>query len=272
MPSEAWPILNQMAVGQQIPAGLHCIIQLFWTRAPAVSELAAAIELLLPPICTHSIERLLQPCPRCLSSILLWANWPHWASPAFRLYIKAGEWGCAEVWQNTCNATLGGGDQRLLCPECCSCFAFGETFSFLFVSRTDSTLVCFHKWHKAHLENLFCYYMIQRVDLAHMNATCFAFDEYFSNYWKLNGRHFKFAKKILTYLTQKLLRSLEITHEITQFSKHKFLNSSQLFVVGFFLFCFLPFLIFQLATETDERRRKKTSLFEQMARRATHPR
>lgn len=59
MPTEAWPILNQMAVGQQIPAGLHCIIQLFWTHAPAVSELAAAIELLLPPICTQCIERLL---------------------------------------------------------------------------------------------------------------------------------------------------------------------------------------------------------------------
>lgn len=70
MPTEAWPILNQMAVGQQIPAGLHCIIQLFWTHAPAVSELAAAIELLLPPICTQCIERLLQPCPHCLSSIL----------------------------------------------------------------------------------------------------------------------------------------------------------------------------------------------------------
>lgn len=59
-----------MAVGQQIPAGLHCIIQLFWTHAPAMSELAAAIELLLPPICTQRIERLLQPCPHCLSSIL----------------------------------------------------------------------------------------------------------------------------------------------------------------------------------------------------------
>lgn len=75
IPSEAWPILNEMAVGQQIPAGLHCIIQLFWTHAPAVSELAAAIELLLPPICTQRIERLLQPCPHCLSSILPWANW-----------------------------------------------------------------------------------------------------------------------------------------------------------------------------------------------------
>lgn len=69
IPTEAWPILNEMAVGQQIPAGLHCIIQLFWTHAPAVSELAAAIELLLPPICTQCIERLLQPCPHCLSSI-----------------------------------------------------------------------------------------------------------------------------------------------------------------------------------------------------------
>lgn len=68
MPTEACLILNQMAVGQQIPAGLHCIIQPSWTRAPAVSELTAAIELLLPPICTQSIERLLQPCPRCLSS------------------------------------------------------------------------------------------------------------------------------------------------------------------------------------------------------------
>lgn len=75
IPTEAWPILNEMAVGQQIPAGLHCIIQLFWTHAPAVSELAAAIELLLLPICTQRIERLLQPCPRCLSSILPWANW-----------------------------------------------------------------------------------------------------------------------------------------------------------------------------------------------------
>lgn len=80
IPTEAWPILNEMALGQQIPAGLHCIIQLFWTHAPAVSELAAAIELLLPPICTQRIERLLQPCPRCLSSILPRANWaqqPH---------------------------------------------------------------------------------------------------------------------------------------------------------------------------------------------------
>lgn len=93
MPSEAWPILNQMAVGQQIPAGLHCIIQLFWTRAPAVSELAAAIELLLPPICTQSIERLLQPCPGCLSSILPGANWPRSAPPALRLHSKAGESG-----------------------------------------------------------------------------------------------------------------------------------------------------------------------------------
>lgn len=75
IPTEAWPILNEMAVGQQIPAGLHCIIQLFWTHAPAVSELAAAIELLLPPICTQRIERLLQPCPHCLSSILPRANW-----------------------------------------------------------------------------------------------------------------------------------------------------------------------------------------------------
>lgn len=75
IPTEAWPILNEMAVGQQIPAGLHCIIQLFWTHAPAVSELAAAIELLLPPVCTQRIERLLQPCPQCLSSILPWANW-----------------------------------------------------------------------------------------------------------------------------------------------------------------------------------------------------
>lgn len=74
IPTEAWPILNEMAVGQQIPAGLHCIIQLFWIHAPAVSELAAAIELLLPPICTQRIERLLQPCPHCLSSILPWAN------------------------------------------------------------------------------------------------------------------------------------------------------------------------------------------------------
>lgn len=72
MPTEAWPVLNEMAEGQQIPAGLHCIIQLFWSRAPALSELAAAIELLLPPICTQCIERLLQPCPQCLSSILLW--------------------------------------------------------------------------------------------------------------------------------------------------------------------------------------------------------
>lgn len=70
IPTEAWPISNEMAVGQQIPAGLHCIIQLFWTHAPAMSELAAAIELLLPPICTQRIERLLQSCPHCLSSIL----------------------------------------------------------------------------------------------------------------------------------------------------------------------------------------------------------
>lgn len=70
IPTEAWPISNEMAVGQQIPAGLHCIIQLFWTHAPAMSELAAAIELLLPPICTQRIDRLLQPCPHCLSSIL----------------------------------------------------------------------------------------------------------------------------------------------------------------------------------------------------------
>lgn len=118
MPTEAWPVLNQMAVGQQIPAGLHCIIQLFWTRAPAVSELAAAIELLLPPICTQSIERLLQPCPRCLSSILPWANWPHWASPAFRLYIKPDESGCGEIWQNTCNTTFNGRDKGLSCVEC----------------------------------------------------------------------------------------------------------------------------------------------------------
>lgn len=75
MPTEAWPILNEMAVGQQIPAGLHCIIRLFWSRALAVSELAAAIELLLPPICTQRIERLLQPCPRCSPSILSRAKW-----------------------------------------------------------------------------------------------------------------------------------------------------------------------------------------------------
>ena len=89
--TEAWPILNEMAVGQQIPAGLHCIIQLFWTHAPAVSELAAAIELLLPPICTQRIERLLQPRPRCLSSILRWANWLQDALLMFQLYIKPDE-------------------------------------------------------------------------------------------------------------------------------------------------------------------------------------
>lgn len=80
IPSEAWPILNEMAEGQQIPAGLHCIIQLFWTHAPAVSELAAAIELLLPPICTQPIEWLLQPCPGCLSNVppsAKWAQKPH---------------------------------------------------------------------------------------------------------------------------------------------------------------------------------------------------
>lgn len=70
IPTEAWPISNEMAVGQQIPAGLHCIIRLFWTHAPAMSELAAAIELLLAPICTQRIERLSQPCPHCLYSIL----------------------------------------------------------------------------------------------------------------------------------------------------------------------------------------------------------
>lgn len=88
IPTEAWPILNEMAVGQQIPAGLHCIIQLFWTHALAVSELAAAIELLLLPICTQRIEWLLQPCPHCLSSILPWANWAQEPGPMFQLYIK----------------------------------------------------------------------------------------------------------------------------------------------------------------------------------------
>lgn len=184
MPSEAWPILNQMAVGQQIPAGLHCIIQLFWTRAPVVSELAAAIELLLPPICTHSIERLLQPCPRCLSSIFPWANWPRRASPAFGLYIKAGESGCGEVWQNTCNTTLGGGDKGLPCvvPNVAVALSSRETFSFLFVSGTDSRRVCFQRGHKAHLENVLYSYLILRVNLGRMNATCFAFNGHFSNY------------------------------------------------------------------------------------------
>lgn len=66
IPTQARPILNKMAFGQQFPAGLDCIIWLFWTRNSPVSELAAAIELLLPPICTQRIEWLLQPCPRCL--------------------------------------------------------------------------------------------------------------------------------------------------------------------------------------------------------------
>lgn len=92
IPTEAWPVLNEMAVGQQIPAGLHhCIIQLFWTHAPAVSELAAAIELLLPPICTQRIERLLQPCPACSSSILPAANWAQKALLVFQLYIKSAK-------------------------------------------------------------------------------------------------------------------------------------------------------------------------------------
>lgn len=60
---EAWPILNEIALGQQFPAGLDCIIRLFWTCALPVSELAAAIELLLLPVCTQLIEWLLQPCP-----------------------------------------------------------------------------------------------------------------------------------------------------------------------------------------------------------------
>lgn len=85
IPTEAWPILNEMALGQQIPAGLHCIIQLFWTHALAVSELAAAIELLLPPICTQLIEWLLQPCPHCLLNILPWANGAH----------RPGHWACS---------------------------------------------------------------------------------------------------------------------------------------------------------------------------------
>lgn len=88
IPTEAWPILNEMAVGQQIPAGHHCIIQLFWTHASVVSELAAAIELLLLPICTQRIERLLQPCPHCLLSILPWANWAQEPRQCFQLCIK----------------------------------------------------------------------------------------------------------------------------------------------------------------------------------------
>lgn len=60
---EVWPILNEIALGQQFPEGLDCIIRLFWTCASSMSELAAAIELLLLPICTQLIEWLLQPCP-----------------------------------------------------------------------------------------------------------------------------------------------------------------------------------------------------------------
>jgi len=66
IPMEAWPILNEIALGQQFPAGLDCIIRLFWTCASPMSELAAAIELLLLPICTQRIEWLLQPCPGSL--------------------------------------------------------------------------------------------------------------------------------------------------------------------------------------------------------------
>lgn len=66
IPTQARPILNKMALGQQFPAGLDCIIWLFWTCNSPVSELAAAIELLLPPICTQHTEWLLQPCPQCL--------------------------------------------------------------------------------------------------------------------------------------------------------------------------------------------------------------
>lgn len=80
--AEAWPILNEMALGQQFPAGLHCIIQLFWTRASTVSELAAAIELLLPPICTQLIEWLLQPRSTACRSVP-GASWTH---------TMAGQW------------------------------------------------------------------------------------------------------------------------------------------------------------------------------------
>lgn len=42
----------------------------FWPPAPALSELAAATESLLPPVCSRRVERLLQPRPRCQSDIL----------------------------------------------------------------------------------------------------------------------------------------------------------------------------------------------------------
>lgn len=171
MPGEARPILNPMAVGQQIPAGLRCIIQRFWTGAPAVSELAAAIELLLPPICTHGVERLLQPRPRGLSSILPRANWPRWASPALRRKRRVGlRRGMAEHMRR--NLGRRPRQRTALCcgfgfyqsPDCCSCH-FG---------RILDEFVCWdvtrHIWK------------IYRVNWGRTKATCFAFDGYFSNY------------------------------------------------------------------------------------------
>lgn len=82
MPRRAWPVSDKVAMGQQIAPSLSYISQLYRTCALALSELAAATELLPPLICTQHIEVLLQSL-LVVYIFFFFLLWPIWQqSPA----------------------------------------------------------------------------------------------------------------------------------------------------------------------------------------------